>query len=266
MTARSVRCCCALASLTPGAAPRPRPWSGPRPPVSARPLLLWADLTARRGGPVLRRTPRHGAVTPDRLAFAAHPGPGDCRVRSMFGRRVAAAPAPGPSLRSGRGAAPAGDVRLPRRRRRRGVPAVRVATGRISAASGLPSALMPRSAAGASACSSAPAQASSSTSPARRAAASPAPHRSARRRHPQLHGRLVARRHRARVDHLTARSRRTAIGLVLLGGGDHPIGLTGAVYRFVTPDRRDAEGNLAALDDSSGARGQPRSPTRRAAG
>jgi hypothetical protein len=37
--------------------------------------------------------------------------------------------------------------------------------------------------------------------------------------------------------------------LVPLGGGDHPIGLTGAVYRFVTPGIvADAEGNLARLD------------------
>jgi hypothetical protein len=37
--------------------------------------------------------------------------------------------------------------------------------------------------------------------------------------------------------------------LVPLGGAAHPIGLTGAVYRFVTPSIvADAEGNLARLD------------------
>jgi hypothetical protein len=37
--------------------------------------------------------------------------------------------------------------------------------------------------------------------------------------------------------------------LVPLGGADHPIGLSGAVYRFVTPSIvADAEGKLAGLD------------------
>ena len=45
--------------------------------------------------------------------------------------------------------------------------------------------------------------------------------------------------------------------LVPLGGGEHPIGLTGAVYRFVTPGIvADAEGDLAA-PRPPGAHGQP---------
>ena len=37
--------------------------------------------------------------------------------------------------------------------------------------------------------------------------------------------------------------------LIPLGGADHPIALTGAVYRFVSPSIvADAEGNLARLD------------------
>ena len=108
---------------------------------------------------------------------------------------------------------------------------------------------MPRSAASASACSSAPAAASNwmSSAPTGSGVAGTASVC------PPASPRASWAAHCATAwcscRPPPARSRRTATSLVPLGGTAHPIGLTGAVYRFVTPSIvADAEGNLARLD------------------
>ena len=245
MTSRVVALMLVLAGLTPGVATA-APLVGA--PAGSPLRLLRPDLTARRGGPVLPRRTFATVLSPDRRRFAALTRRRIVVFDRRSGRRVAALPAHGaiaalwPAqhrlVTFGFDAAGGEELR-----------AVLVATGRI-------------------------------TRRVRLAERLDAEVRGGRVRVLQrTRGGLEldtfdadgqrGRRHRFGLppgvtpsfmggslrDGMVLLSTTTGAvapyrhALVPLGGAEHPIDLTGAVYRFVTPSIvADAEGNLARLD------------------
>ena len=245
MTSRLLALTLAFAVLTPGVATATPLVGGP---VGSPLHLLRADLTARRGGPVLPRHTFATVLSPDRRQFAALTRRRIVVFDRRSGRRVAALPADGaiaalwPTqhrlVTFGFDSAGSEELR-----------AVLVATGRITRRVRLAERL-------------------DAEVGGRRV-------RVLQRTRSGLELDVFAadgqrlRRHRfgrptgvapslmggSLRDGMVLLSTTTGAvapyrhGLVPLGGADHPIGLTGAVYRFVTPGIvADAEGNLAGLD------------------
>jgi hypothetical protein len=222
MTSRPVALTLVLAALTPGVATATPLVGGP---VGSRLRLLGADLTARRGGPVLPRRTFATVLSPDRRRFAALTRQQIFVFDRRSGRRVATVPAHGAiaALWPAQhrlvtfGFDAAGNEQLR---------AVLVATGRITRRVrleldefgadgqrhrrhrfGLPTGVTPSLMGG------------------------------------SLRDGMVL------VSTTTGAVAPYRHELVPLGGAEHPIGLTGAVYRFVTRSIvADAEGNLASLD------------------
>jgi hypothetical protein len=246
MTSRLVALTLVLTVLTPGVATAATPLVGA--PVGSRLRLLQRDLTARRGGPVLPRDTFATVLSPDRRRFAALARRRIAVFDLRSGRRTANLPAHGaiaalwPArhrlVTFGFDAAGSEELR-----------AVLVASGRITRRVRLAERLAAEVSGG-------------------RVRVLQRTRRGLELDEFGANGQL-RRRHRFPLPtgvtpSLMGGSLRDGMvlvsttsgavapyrhDLVPLGGSDHPIGLTGAVYRFVTPSIvADAEGNLAGLD------------------
>ena len=234
-----------LAVLTPGAAAA-TPLIGA--PVGSPLRLLRPDLTARRGGPVLPRDTFATVLSPDRRRFAALTRRRIVVFNRRSGRRVAALPAHGalaalwPAqhrlVTFGFDAAGSEELR-----------AVLVATGRITRRvrlaerldaeiSGRRVRVLQRTRGGLELDEFA----ADGQRGRRHRFGLPAGVTPSFMGGPLRDGMVL-------VSTTTGAVAPYRHDLVPLGGADHPIGLTGAVYRFVTPSIvADAEGNLASLD------------------
>jgi hypothetical protein len=245
MTFRPAALTLVLAALTPGVATA-APLVGA--PVGSPLRLLRSDLTARRGGPVLPRHTFATVLSPDRRRFAALTRRRIVLFDRRSGRRLGALPAHGAiaALWPARhrlvtfGFDAAGNEELR---------AVLVATGRITRRVRLAERLDAEVGGG-------------------RVRVLQRTRRGLeldefgaggqrRRRHrfglptgvtPSLMGGSL-RDGMVLVSTTTGAVAPYRHALVPLGGAEHPIDLTGAVYRFVTPSIvTDAEGDLASLD------------------
>ena len=245
MTSRPFALVLVLAVLTPSVATA-TPLIGA--PVGSPLRLLRPDLTVRRGGPVLPRGTFATVLSPDRRRFAALTRRQIVVFDRRSGRRVAALPAHGaiaalwPAKRRlvtfGFDAAGSEELR-----------AVTVATGRITRRVRLAERL-------------------DAEVSGKRVRVLQRTRRGLELDEFGADGQRVHRRRFALPTGVTPSFMGGSLsdGMVLvstttgavapyhhdlvpLGGAGHPIGLTGAVYRFVTPSIvADAEGNLASLD------------------
>ncbi|HEX5621607.1 MAG TPA: hypothetical protein VFX51_24495 [Solirubrobacteraceae bacterium] len=245
MTSRSVALTLAFAFLTPGVATA-TPLVGA--PVGSPLRLLNADLTARRSGPVLPRLTVATVLSPDRRRFAALTRRRIVVFDRRSGRRIAALPAHGAIaalwpmrhrlVTFGFDAAGGEELR-----------AVQVATGRITRRVRLAERLDAEISGGR-------VRVLQRTRAGLALDVFAADGRRLRRyRFPLPAGVTPSLMGGSLRDGMVLVSTTTGAvapyrhDLVPLGGAAHPIGLTGAVYRFVTPGIvADAEGNLASLD------------------